>query len=201
MDLSAVILAGGESRRMGFDKAWLETGGEALIRRAVRIVRSAGVDEVFVSGRAGGDYSSLGCPVLFDLEPGLGPLSGIERGLHEARNSLLLVLAVDLPGMRTEFLERLTGECDRLTGAVPKLAGRLEPLAAIYPTRCHVIARGLLASMRRAVREFAEACLAERAVRAVTVQPPERSCFQNWNGPADVRRTVQESWPYPQRVD
>ncbi len=201
MDLSAVILAGGESRRMGCDKAWLEIGGEALIGRAVRTLRSLKVTEVLISGRPEVDYSSLRCPVLFDLEPGLGPLSGIERGLQEAHGSMLLVLAVDLPGMRAEFLSKLAARCDRLTGVVPRLAGRLEPLAAIYPTRCHVIARRLLADMRRAVREFAEACLKERAVRAVVVQPNERMYFRNWNTPTAAGLPALESSPYPQRVD
>ena len=99
MTFSAVILAGGESRRMGRDKAWVEVGGESLIARALVLVRELGLPEVFISGRAGTDYSSMRYPVLFDLEPGCGPLGGIERALQAANSPLLLVLAVDLPGM------------------------------------------------------------------------------------------------------
>lgn len=84
MNLSAVILAGGESRRMGRDKAWLAIDGRPLIARALAAIRDAGVETVSISGRAGVDYSSLRCPVLLDREPGLGPLSGIERGLEAA---------------------------------------------------------------------------------------------------------------------
>jgi molybdopterin-guanine dinucleotide biosynthesis protein A len=186
MDLSAVILAGGESRRMGRDKAWVELDGQPLLKLAVEKVRHLGVQEVFISGRSGVDYSALKCPVLFDLEPGLGPLSGIEHALRAASSPLVLVLAVDLPHMATAFLRKLVAKCDRLTGVVPKLNDRLEPLAAIYPRRCHALAFDFLVRPRRAVCDFAHRCVQERAVRTVAVAPAEAGCFANWNQPADL---------------
>jgi molybdopterin-guanine dinucleotide biosynthesis protein A len=188
MNLSAVILAGGESRRMGQDKAWLERGGIPLIRRAVSTVRDLGVQEVLISGRAGTDYSTLGCPVLFDLEPGSGPLGGIDRALAATTAPLVLVLAVDLPNITSPFLRKLAAQCDALTGSVPELSGELEPLAAIYPKRCHSIVQDCLLKLRRAARDFAEACLHERAVKVFPVSGTDASCFDNWNSPADVPR-------------
>ncbi len=185
MNLSAVILAGGESRRMGRDKAWVEVQGRPLIARALATVRDLGPREVFISGRAGADYSRLKCPVLFDLEPGCGPLGGIERALHATSSPLLLVLAVDLPKMTTALLRKLVDRCDRLTGVVPKLRGNLEPLAAVYPKRCHQLARDCLLKGRRAARDFADACLRERAVRTFAVPQAEAICFENWNSPRD----------------
>lgn len=186
MNLSAVILAGGESRRMGKDKAWLEVGGQPLITRALSTLRASGIEEVLISGRAGTDYSTLGCTVLFDHEPGCGPLAGVERALSAANAPLVLVLAVDLPKMTAQFLCKLAQHCDPLTGAVPKLKGELEPLAAIYPKRCHFIARDCLLKFHRAARDFAEACLRERAVRTFTVTRTDAGCFDNWNTPSDV---------------
>jgi molybdenum cofactor guanylyltransferase len=186
LEFSAVILAGGASRRMGRDKAWLELDGQPLIALAVEKVRQLGVGEVFISGRAGEDYSALKCPVQHDLAPGCGPLGGIERALHACSSPLLLVLAVDLPRMTAGCLQKLCARCDRLTGIVPKLNGGLEPLAAIYPKRCHVIASDFMARSRHVVREFAEACLAERAVRTFHVPRTAAGCFSNWNSPADI---------------
>src|SRR5512137_817213 len=137
MNVSAVILAGGESRRMGRAKAWLEVEGEPLIVRAVAAARALGVEEVFISARRGQDYSSLGCPVLVDQARSCGPLGGIERGLGASASPLLLVLAVDLPHMTIPFLRKLVARCGASTGLVPKLKGQLEPLAGIYPKRCH----------------------------------------------------------------
>ena len=69
--------------------------------------RAAGAAEVFISGRADTDYSAFGCRVLKDQFPDAGPLAGIEAALAVATNPLLLVLAVDLPEMRPDFLCRL----------------------------------------------------------------------------------------------
>src|SRR5215471_18172273 len=99
MNLSAVILAGGESSRMGRDKAWVELDGQPLLEHALMTVRSSGISEIFISGRAGTDYSRLRCPVLLDRESGSGPLAGIERALETTQAALTLVLAVDLPRM------------------------------------------------------------------------------------------------------
>ena len=186
VSVSGLVLAGGASRRMGRDKAWLELDGTPLIRLAVEKLRALGIKEVFISGRAGEDYSALKCPVLFDLEPGLGPIGGIERGLHECSSPLLLVLAVDLPRMSLTFLHTMRKTCDRLTGVVPKLNGQLEPLTAIYPKRCHTFTFAAIAKSQHSARDFASACLRERAVRVCSVARGEASNFLNWNRPGDL---------------
>jgi molybdopterin-guanine dinucleotide biosynthesis protein A len=144
VNLSAVILAGGESRRMGRDKAWVKFDGRSLLTQAVDKVREADIEGIFISSRPGGDYSALDRPLLFDLEPGLGPMGGIERGLHCCTAPLLLVLAVDLPHMTGEFLQSLAVRCVRSQASCPNCS-RLEPLAAIYPKRCHAFALAMLA--------------------------------------------------------
>ncbi|MHC1763048.1 MAG: molybdenum cofactor guanylyltransferase [Verrucomicrobiia bacterium] len=190
LEMSALILAGGASSRMGRDKTWLDVSGKPLIQLAVEKVRELGVREIFISGRREGDYSSLQLPVLFDLELGFGPMAGIERGLRACAFPLLLVMAVDLPHMSSTFLGKMINRCDRLTGVVPKLNGRFEPLAAIYPRRCHAFAFEAIARARRAVQEFVADCLGERAVRPLTVAPSDALCFANWNSPSDLGRIL-----------
>ena len=197
MKLSAVILAGGESSRMGQDKAWLEAAGQPLITRAVSIIRDSGIEDILISGRAGTDYSALRCPVLLDREPGCGPIAGIERALEATSAPLMLVLAVDMPNMSAAFLRKLADHCDALTGAVPKLNGQLEPLTAIYPQRCRLIARDCLLKSRLAARDFADACLRERAVRTFVVARADAACFDNWNTPADVAAPVSREGERP----
>lgn len=96
------------------------------------------------------------------------------------------MLAVDLPGMTIEYLQKRIARCDRLTGVVPELDGRPEPLAAIYPKRCHAFARDFVARSRRVASEFAETCLKERAVRPLRVAYADAGRFANWNNPADL---------------
>jgi molybdopterin-guanine dinucleotide biosynthesis protein A len=182
---SAVILAGGRSSRMGRDKAWVEWAGRPLIVQAIEKARRWGAAEIFVSGRPDGDYTALGCPVLLDLEPGRGPLAGIERGLAVAASPLVLVLAVDLPMLTLGFLEALASRCDCRTGVVPEVQGALEPLAAVYPKRCHVWAQDALARPRAAARDFAAMCLKAGAVRAFPITGAAAECLANWNRPED----------------
>jgi molybdopterin-guanine dinucleotide biosynthesis protein A len=186
MKPSALILAGGESRRMGRDKAWIECHGQPLIRRALDTVRALGVAEVFISGRPDRDDAALGCPVLFDLEPGLGPLGGIERGLHHCVTSLLLVIPVDMPQLNQAVLAALLARCDTHKGAVPRLAGQIEPLVAVYPKRCHAFAFDRILRGSRAVQAFAEDCRREGALHLWNVPAIHSACFTNWNQPGDV---------------
>ena len=171
---------------MGQDKAWLEVGGQPLITRALAVLRALGIQEVFISGRAGVDYSALRCPVLWDLHPKCGPLGGIQRALGVATAPMLLVLAVDLPRITSDFLRKLSEHCDPETGAVPKLRGKLEPLAAIYPKRCELILKECLVNSRLAARDFAQACLRKHAIRPFAVPRTDLGCFENWNTPSDV---------------
>jgi len=185
MNLSAVILAGGQSKRMGRDKAWVECNGQSLVSRAVSTVRDSGIAEVFVSGRTGTDYSALGCPIVLDRRSGLGPLAGVESALEAVQAPLLLVLAVDLPRMTADFLRKLTSSCDPFTGVIPALDGQLEPLCAVYPKRCLFIARDCLLNHRLAARDFADACRREHAVRTFVVPDTDACYFENWNRPSD----------------
>ena len=92
MRCSALILAGGKSRRMGRDKARLELAGRPLLARQIELARELRADKIFISGRAGADYAAFGCEVLFDFYPEAGPLAGVERGLATATAPFLLVL-------------------------------------------------------------------------------------------------------------
>jgi len=183
MRCNALILAGGKSRRMGRDKAWLEVAGRPLLARQIELARQAGADEVFVSGRADADYAAFGCAVLHDLYPGAGPLAGVERGLAAATAPLLLVLAVDLPRMTVEFLQRLLQECRAETGVVPEMRGRLEPAVAVYPRRAQALAEERLRTGRNGLQDFAAAVEHAGGLRRHPVTSAEEELFFNWNSP------------------
>jgi molybdenum cofactor guanylyltransferase len=170
---------------MGCDKAWLEIDGSPLIKRQLELVRNLGGTEVFISGRPGADYSSLGCRVLEDTFPDAGPLAGIERGLAVTNSLLLLVLAVDLPRMEVRFLRELGAACGEGQGAVPDVCGHLEPLAACYPKTAHPLAMRQLQGGRNAVHEFATACETAGLLKRYPVAPADFRLFLNWNTPGD----------------
>jgi molybdenum cofactor guanylyltransferase len=186
MKFSAVILAGGKSRRMGRDKAWVELDGRPLITVAIEKIQRLGVEEIFISGRTDVDYSALNCPVLQDHQPECGPLEGIGRGLEACQAPLLLVLAVDMAAMRVEMLQQLMAQCDPMTGVVPELPAGLEPLAAIYPKRSHTLVQAAITDSRFSARDFATVCQREKLVRFWPIPTSAAEKFSNWNHPGDL---------------
>lgn len=185
MKLSALILAGGQSRRMGRDKAFLDWDGRPLLAWQLERVRPLQPEQLFISGRPGVDYGTFGCAVLHDAFPGCGPLAGIERGLEAMDTPLLLVLAVDMPGMTTGFLKRLLGDCTATVGRVPRRNGQPESLAAIYPKASHRVALALLTDGFYAAAYFAETCAEAGLVQFGEVSPGAQACLANWNRPEE----------------
>jgi molybdopterin-guanine dinucleotide biosynthesis protein A len=126
------VLAGGRSTRMGQDKAVLQVGGRSLVELALDKLRSIGVAEPRIAG-ARTDLSSL-APVVPDLHPGCGPLSGIEAALAATTKGLNLFLPVDMPLLPARFLHWMLLRAE-ITGAlmtVPCINGWPQPLCAVY---------------------------------------------------------------------
>jgi molybdopterin-guanine dinucleotide biosynthesis protein A len=126
------VLAGGRSTRMGQDKAVLQVGGRSLVELALDKLRSIGVAEPRIAG-ARTDLSSL-APVVPDLHPGCGPLSGIEAALAATTKGLNLFLPVDMPLLPARFLYWMLLRAE-ITGAlmtVPCINGWPQPLCAVY---------------------------------------------------------------------
>lgn len=185
MNLSAVILAGGQSSRMGRDKAFLEIEGKSLLQRQIETVRLAGAAELLISGRAGVDYSACGLPVVFDQFPEAGPLSGIHAAWSLAQNQQLLVLAVDLPLMSSAFLRNLAVASVGGRGVIPRLAGQIEPLVAIYSSAAREIAGGMLRRGEFAVRRFAHTCVSSGFAAYMDLPADNEPLFKNLNSPDD----------------
>lgn len=104
MKLSAAILAGGNSSRMGINKAQLAFGKTTLLEHQVNKVKSLGITDIMVSG---GAYGISGTRDVKDEYEHCGPLGGIHSCLKEARNDAVLFLSVDTPLVPETDLEKL----------------------------------------------------------------------------------------------
>lgn len=128
---TGVILAGGQSSRMGQDKALLEVDGTTLLDRGIQLLRPH-AREVLVIGDPA-KYRPAHATVIPDDLPGLGPLGGIITALKHARYVRTLVLACDMPRINDRLLfvlkQGLVGEVDAV---VPRHGTLVEPLAAAY---------------------------------------------------------------------
>ncbi len=131
-DVTAFILAGGKSTRMGRDKAFVEFEGETLLARMLGMARSMTVD-VRIVGDAK-KFASFASAVE-DIFQDRGPLGGIHAALRSSQTDLNLMLAVDMPFVSSAFLRYLIGQARSEPEAaviIPRTGGGWQPLCAVY---------------------------------------------------------------------
>src|SRR5579864_5244461 len=129
--VTAFILAGGKSSRMGRDKAFLHFGEETLLSRALELAGAVAGKRCIVGD--GKKFAAFGL-VVEDVYRDRGPLGGIHAALSSSMTELNLMLAVDLPFITATFLEYLLSRAQELDATVtlPRAAGGLQPLCAVY---------------------------------------------------------------------
>jgi molybdopterin-guanine dinucleotide biosynthesis protein A len=131
--LTLVIQAGGESRRMGQDKALLPFQGRTLIERVLGRASHL-ADEVLVTTNKPENYAFLGLKLVPDVIPGRGALGGLYTALSAAAQPLVAVVACDMPFVSSELLafERDLLLKEGFDAAIPRTAGGTEPFHAVY---------------------------------------------------------------------
>ena len=182
---------------MGSDKALLCWAGEPLIQHTLAGAREACGQVVICGPRS--LYGKFG-NVIEDAEPGHGPLSGIQAALHATQSDLNLILSVDLPLMRAEFLTWLLQQArageQRVTA--PEAQGRLQPLCAVYH-------RDLVKIVDQAMtnRDFKVTRLFDRTTTRIIAEPElrdagfEASIFTNVNTPEDYESLLRTASTQP----
>lgn len=186
MNFSAVILAGGQSTRMGQDKAFLKLGGQSLLGRQIDAFVAAGADDILISGRRDADYSVFGRRVLYDQFSNVGPLAGIHTAMKGSNRPLMLVLAVDMPEVNATFLRSLLLASAAEKGVIPRAGGHVEPLAAIYPRAAMPIIEQMISQQNYAVRQFADACVRYGLATHSNMAADTGQRFTNLNSSADL---------------
>jgi molybdopterin-guanine dinucleotide biosynthesis protein A len=184
--VSAIILAGGQSRRMGRDKALIDYQGRPIIAHVIDTLRAVSDDLVVVSNRSE-LYGSFGARVVPDYDPPCGPLGGIAVGLQAARHPLTVVVACDMPFLNVLLLRRLIDLADGYDAVVPQTGDEFEPLHAVYRRDCYdPIVQRIERGERRVISFFADVRLRpvpEIEWRAID---PEGRSLVNLNTPDDL---------------
>ena len=132
---SAVILAGGKSRRMGRNKALLDFGGETLIERLYGILKSA-FEEVLISANDPETYEFLGAQVVQDVFGAGGSLAGIHAALLHSGGESCFFVACDMPFVNLDLVRYLSQFADDYEVVIPMSRNGLEPLHSFYSRRC-----------------------------------------------------------------
>lgn len=193
------ILSGGESSRMGSNKALLQVGGEPLIQRLARRF-TAWFEQVVVVTNDPTTYHFLDLPMVSDRYPGLGPLGGLEAGLQASHYEHAFFCAVDMPFVSEGLVRYMVEQAPGYDIVVPVMTGEFEPMHAVYGKGCLEAVTGNIDARRLKLISFYDKVrrrdLSEEEVRRFG--EPDRLFF-NCNAPADLeqaRRWAEEESPW-----
>jgi len=183
--VSAAIMAGGQSKRMGQDKAWIELDGEPLIKRVADVLGEL-ADEVIVVANDP-RYESLGLRVVRDRWPQGGALGGIATGIGAATHDTVLVAACDMPFLSVDVWRVLLGHVGEGDVVIPKIGGEYETMHALYTKACvPQMARAIAENRLRVISFFDQ-------VRVLAIEEPELRAadptlrsFTNVNTPEEL---------------
>ncbi|MBE7444289.1 MAG: molybdenum cofactor guanylyltransferase [Planctomycetia bacterium] len=133
--MTAIILVGGKSRRMGFNKAFLKYGRTTFIEHQIKRLRTI-FNEIILSANDAGIYAHLNLPIVSDVIPEKGPLGGICAGLVRSTSHHAFIIACDMPFIQEKVIMYLYEQIDSYDVVVPKTSRGLEPLHAFYSKNC-----------------------------------------------------------------
>jgi molybdopterin-guanine dinucleotide biosynthesis protein A len=193
-DAAFILLAGGQSTRMGAPKARLAFDGQLLLPLLVSRMRRLVRERVVVAGPVQ-CLPGTPAPVLRDDDPGQGPLAGLVVGLREIRQPLAFVASCDLPFLNPALAAYLLDQAEGYDMVVPEWEGRLHPLHAVYRTSLQPMLAERLRAGQRRLMDLLE-CVRVRRVSEAEVRDidPDGLSLMNLNTPEDYQRAL-EIWP------
>jgi molybdopterin-guanine dinucleotide biosynthesis protein A len=195
-DVTAFVLSGGQSKRMGSDKALLTLRGKTLLERVLSVARRIANTVAILGPRD--RYAATGEWIIEDEYPGCGPLAGIHAALQATETDLNVILSVDMPFVSADFLAWLIERaraCPSAQVVVPRVAGIVQGTCfacrRAFRSVCEQRLRLGLYRVEEAIELAAPDYIEEEEVRARGLDP---GILRNLNTREDLTE-AQESEP------
>jgi molybdenum cofactor guanylyltransferase len=187
-DVTVFVLAGGQSTRMGRDKALLRLGGQTLLERALAVAHRIAPKVAVLGSRQ--KYATTGERIIEDQFPGCGPLAGIHAALVATDTDLNLILSVDMPFVPVEFflylLERARSHPPAQV-TVPRVGGIIQGTSLACYRSFRIVCENQLklglCKVEDAIRLASPGYVDEEEIRARGIGP---NVFRNLNTPEDL---------------
>jgi molybdopterin-guanine dinucleotide biosynthesis protein A len=187
--VTGFVVAGGESQRIGRDKALLAWGEGTLLDHAVRRLTACCNDVRILCGQEA-RYAECGLPLVLDRVADAGPLGGVLSGLESLDGELGLFLGVDLPGVSVALLRHLVERAPGHDAVVPRSVKGAEPLCAVYGRTCLPAIRSRVAGGELKMTSFwPEVRVLEVGFAELSAFGAPSDLFLNLNEPADYDQT------------
>ena len=190
-DMDAIVLAGGQSTRMGVPKAYLPFGSTTLIETVVAVLQPL-FRTLYVVGRDGKRPAGLSVTLLSDDRDDQGPLVGLARGLSASDGQWCFAVGCDMPFLSPRVISRMADAIEDCDALVAVVAGHIQPLHAFYSTACLPTALRLLDEGNTSLKALLDAC----RVRSVEARgfldlDPELASFKDLDTEEEYRSALR----------
>ena len=188
--MTGIVLSGGESRRMGTDKAFLKVDGVPMIEHVLRVLRTV-VSRIIIVTNIPESYAAYDVEVVTDAYNKRGSLVGIYSGLLKSKDEYNLVVACDMPFLNSRLLSYMAGQADSYDIVLPKVGEFVEPLHAIYHKRLTTIMDSHIKRDQLQIRGiFSGLNIRYITEEEIDRQDPERRSFINLNTPKEYKEAT-----------
>ncbi len=198
--ITGVILSGGKNRRFPALKGFINIDGATIIEKNLALFRDI-FDEVFISTNMPERYFYLGAPMIGDVLPSRGPMSGIYSSLINAKSDCIFVIACDMPFVKKEAVLLICEKhlkmfsIKQVDATIPVFNDELQPLFGAYSKTALPHFKNCVlnekTSMKRLLSEINTNFIGESDI--ITIDPDGRS-FVNINTMEDYERIAHSSW-------
>jgi len=182
MDATLLVLAGGDSRRMGRPKAWIEVGDTVLLRYVVERLAPAFSEVVVSFGEPEQMQQLVPYRVVFDRKRDAGPLAGLEAGLMAARHDVLFAVACDMPYVTQTTAQLAVAAARNSDAAIARHDGLFEPVCGAYRKTALPAIVGALDAGNYTAHDVAQ------SLDVTWLEGLDSAEFESLNTPADFER-------------
>ena len=192
METSCIVLAGGKSLRLGYDKVLETVGNTSLLERVIPRVSLLSSEVIIVTANEPTNLDLVDYPklrILSDIYPGKGPIGGIYTGLATSTSFYNLVVASDMPFLNQTLLRYMIQLSANFDLVVPRVGNLVEPLHAVYTKRCLATIEQMIKQDKLSVNQLFH-LVRTRYVEAEEIErfDPKHLSFFNINTKVDLKR-------------
>lgn len=192
--MKGIVLAGGENRRMGTDKAFLEFAGKPIIEHILDALGKA-CSGVIIVTNSPERYASFDALVISDTLDQRGPLTGIYSGLFRSDEDYNFVTACDMPYLNAGLVAYMGEQAKGFEITLPRINELIEPLHAVYHRGLLPRIESRLHEDRRDIRGLFE----DASIRYITEEEigrfdPEKRSFRNLNTRKEYEEALCSDW-------
>lgn len=192
METSCIVLAGGKSLRLGYDKVLEIIGNTSLLERVISRVSLLSSEVIIVTANEQTNLELVDYPklrILCDIYPGKGPIGGIYTGLATSTSFYNLVVASDMPFLNHNLLHYMIQLSANFDLVVPRVGNLVEPLHAVYTKRCLASIEQMIKQDKLSVNQLFQ-LVKTRYVETEEIErfDPKHLSFFNINTKADLKR-------------